>query len=171
MLDDRFLWTGLARTRSLMEYRLLSQLHSAGLPVPRPIGGGWMRNGAFYRADLMTQRLVGTQALSAVLDTVRDQLDVAARIGVCVGRFHALGVFHADLNAHNILVDEAGKISLIDFDRGCILPPQTAWQQANLRRLHRSLNKLHAAGDDMQHWQHYWWGALLQGHAQGLKST
>lgn len=171
LLNDRFLWTGRARTRSLMEYRLLSQLHSAGLPVPRPIGGGWVRSGTFYRADLMTQCLVGAQPLSAVLDAVGDQIDVAARVGTCVGRFHARGVFHADLNAHNILIDEVGTISLIDFDRGRILPPQAAWQQANLRRLLRSLMKLHAGGDDPQHWQQHWWAALLQGHAQGLEST
>lgn len=171
LLDDRFLWTGRERTRSLVEYRLLSKLHSAGLPVPRPIGGGWTRSGSWYRADLMTQRVNNAQPLSAMLGSVRDQPEVAATVGACVGRFHAKGVFHADLNAHNILIDSAGKVSLIDFDRGRILRPHRTWQQANLRRLHRSLIKLDAGGDDVQAWQHNWWGALAQAHSRALESA
>ena len=37
-------------------------------------------------------------------------------IGRCVRRFHDLGVCHADLNAHNILLSEES-VYLIDFDR------------------------------------------------------
>lgn len=45
-----------------------------------------------------------------------------------------------DLNARNILVDEAGKPWLIDLDR-CRLRPPGKWQASNLQRLERSVVK------------------------------
>ncbi|MGA7296300.1 MAG: 3-deoxy-D-manno-octulosonic acid kinase [Rhodanobacteraceae bacterium] len=170
-LGDRYLWTGQARMRSLMEFRLLCRLYRAGLPVPRAVGGAWVRSGIYYRADLLTRFIAGGRALSAELGRVRDNPEIADRIGECVGRFHAHGVFHADLNAHNILLDGDDKVSLIDFDRCRIRPPQVSWQQANLARLHRSLMKLDAAGDDVSGWQQHWWGALRAAHARALEAA
>ena len=54
---------------------------------------------------------------------------------------HATGSNHADLNAHNLLFDAAGKGWLIDFDKGELRIPATAWRERNLRRLRRSLLK------------------------------
>ena len=39
-------------------------------------------------------------------------------IGAAIARLHRGGVDHADLNAHNILLDGRGAVSVIDFDRG-----------------------------------------------------
>ena len=56
-------------------------------------------------------------------------------------RFHDAGVFHADLNARNILL--AGiTVYLIDFDRARIGSPSVVNAKRNLQRLHRSLEKL-----------------------------
>ena len=65
-------------------------------------------------------------------------------IGSCVRRFHDAGVCHADLNAHNVLLDADGGVHLVDFDRGSIRAPG-AWRTANLARLERSLAKLAGA--------------------------
>jgi hypothetical protein len=62
-------------------------------------------------------------------------------IGRCLRRFHERGVFHADLNARNILIDTSGSVWVIDFDRSEIRTPGW-WCDANLARLHRSLRKL-----------------------------
>lgn len=51
-------------------------------------------------------------------------------------------MWHADLNAWNILLDAHADVWLIDFDRGRLRPPAVSWQQANLARLRRSLEKL-----------------------------
>jgi 3-deoxy-D-manno-octulosonic acid kinase len=56
-------------------------------------------------------------------------------------RLHGAGVDHADLNAHNILLDTHGAVSVIDFDRGRLRGAGT-WPEQNLRRLHRSLLKI-----------------------------
>lgn len=171
LLGDRYLWTRQASVRSVVEYRLLKQLFKAGLPVPEPLGGRWQRDGLYYRADLLTRQVPGGRPLSADLEASLSDMDLAGRIGECIGRFHALGVFHADLNAHNILLDETGSIALIDLDRGAILPPRTAWQQANLRRLHRSLAKLDPGDGRMPAWQRDWWGHLLAAHARVLAAS
>ena len=62
-------------------------------------------------------------------------------IGSVIRRFHEHGVYHSDLNANNIMIDEGGRCYLIDFDRCSIRQPKFKWQNDNLLRLKRSLNK------------------------------
>lgn len=141
---DTYLWRGEAAVRSLAEFRLLAELHGEGLPVPAPLAAAYWRRGLGYRAALLVQRLPAVRALA---DWLADGADAAPweAVGAMLARFHAAGVHHADLNAHNILVDATGVPWLIDFDRGCRRAPG-AWHQANLRRLARSLAKL-SGGD------------------------
>ena len=143
LVDDSYLFTGESRIRSLAEWRLLKLLWERGLPVPRPIAAQYRRSGLFYRADLMTERLSGAQPLSRLLLEGSVHEGHWHRVGRCVRSFHDAGVYHADLNAHNILIrDDA--VFLIDFDRGRIRAPGS-WSRANLDRLLRSLRKV--AGD------------------------
>lgn len=138
---DRYLWAGEDRVRAFAEWRLLSFLTQRNLNVPKPVAAFYRRAGPTYRCDLITQRIGQTETLSAALGC---GAPVAWReIGLEIARLHRLGVDHADLNAHNILIGVAG-ISLIDFDRGRLREPG-AWAAANLERLQRSLQKICAA--------------------------
>jgi 3-deoxy-D-manno-octulosonic acid kinase len=139
--DDQYFWTGEARVRAFAEYRLLARLIERGLPVPRPIGARYQRAGLRYRCDLITERVEGAAALSAEL-VERALSDQAWRsIGAAIARLHQAGVDHADLNAHNILIDRHDTVSVIDFDRGRIRAAGV-WRLSNLRRLRRSLEKV-----------------------------
>ena len=69
-------------------------------------------------------------------------LAVWEAVGQLVAQFHRAGLDHADLNAHNILFDGRGRGWFIDFDQSRLRIPATAWREANLARLHRSLRKL-----------------------------
>ncbi|GAA0719987.1 3-deoxy-D-manno-octulosonic acid kinase [Dokdonella soli] len=152
---DRYLWTGAARTRAFREFHLLAKLAGAGLPVPAPVVARYVRDGLYYRADLMTRRIESSHTLAERLAVGALGLALALRVGRTIARFHASGVWHADLNAHNILVDVADAVWLIDFDRGRMRKPKLAWQQANIARLRRSFEKLGArrVGDfDAQFW-------------------
>lgn len=167
VLGDRYLWNGAERTRGFMEFRLLTQLARRGLTVPLPIAARYRRVGVHYRADLITHYIDGARTLA---DHLRDgALDttIAARVGAAIGEFHAAGVYHADLNANNILID-AQRVWLLDFDRGALRPPARSWQVANLARLRRSLIKLGAARDGEQAFDRDCWRPLAQAWERSL---
>jgi 3-deoxy-D-manno-octulosonic acid kinase len=135
---DAHLWRGIARVRSFAEYRLLRVLRARKLPVPMAYAAWYRREGLSYRAAILMQRLPGVRSLAA-LATAGDAPWVAA--GELVARFHRQGLDHADLNAHNLLFDDEGRGWMIDFDRSRLRIPATAWREANLERLRRSLRK------------------------------
>jgi 3-deoxy-D-manno-octulosonic acid kinase len=136
---DRYLWAGEDRVRAFAEWRLLDYLTQRNLQVPKPVAAFYRRSGLTYRCDLITLRIPRAQPLSAMLAGAA--VDWRA-IGAAIARLHRLGVDHADLNAHNILVGDSG-VSIIDFDRGQLRTPGN-WAAANLARLQRSLTKLGA---------------------------
>lgn len=165
LLADRYLWQGAARTRSFAEFRLLQQIARLGLPGPVPIAARHVRHGAWYTADLITLRIPHARTLAEALAEGALDAAVTAQVGGVVARFHRAGIWHADLNAHNILLD-AGGVHLIDFDRGRLRAPRAAWRQANLRRLQRSLLKLGAASGGEPAFEAAIWQPLLAGYRQ-----
>ena len=164
LLGDRYLWTGEDQTRAFREFRLLAKLRASGLPAPAPLAAGYARSGPWYRADLLTEEVPGARTLADSLDDARADVDAWRALGATLARFHAAGVCHADLNAHNLLRDRDGAWWLIDFDRGDLRPPG-AWIDARLARLQRSLAKL---GAERQPGHVDAWQALLSAHAEGL---
>jgi 3-deoxy-D-manno-octulosonic acid kinase len=162
---DRYLWTGARRTRSFSEFRLLDRLARAGLPVPAPVAARYVRRGLYYQADLIVRRIPSVDTLAERLAAGAIDAALADRIGATIARFHAYGACHADLNAHNILLDARDLVSLIDFDRGRLRPPSLVWQQANLARLRRSLVKLGAHGRMADFETRFWHPLLAAYHA------
>jgi len=139
--QDRYLWCGEKRVRAFAEWRLLAELTRRGLPVPRPVAARYQRAGPAYRCDLITRRISGARPMSAALADAALDGPTWRAVGATVAQLHAAGVDHADLNAHNILLDAQRAVSVIDFDRGRLRAPG-AWVTRNLSRLHRSLAKI-----------------------------
>ena len=158
---DRYFWTGATATRSFREWRLLRQLRAWKLPVPRPIAARYVRLGLGYRADLITAELPTRMTLAQALQAGPLAAAQWTAIGACIGALHAHGVQHADLNAHNLLLDDAGKVYVLDFDRGRIRA-RGHWQQRVLRRLQRSLAKV-TAGLPPDRYGDSQWQALRRG--------
>lgn len=138
---DRYLWCGEERVRAFAEYRLLESLAERGLPVPKPVAARYRRDGLTYRCDLIMQRIADAKPLSSMLAAAALSDSSWRAIGATLGRLHHAGVDHADLNAHNILLDGRGAVSVIDFDRGRVRGRGT-WTSQNLGRLRRSLAKV-----------------------------
>lgn len=169
--NDGYLWTGAERTRCFREWRLLAELHRRGLPVPRPISARFTRHGLFYRADLITERLQGTQTLAETMSRAPLPRAHWHAIGNTIAAFHRYGVHHADLNAHNILMTDTSEadpnpsVYLVDFDRGR-LRSRGAWEEAVIARLRRSLEKVRR-----QRPQAYFadeqWQWLIEGYRSG----
>lgn len=143
-VDDQYLRVGLRRSRPWRELALLTRLEAGGMPVPPPVAARLVIGhplSPWYRGDLITGYVHGTATLAQALRAGTIDESIWHAIGVTIARFHDAGVDHADLNAHNVLLDEAGRVYLIDFDRAR-LRVRGGWRRRNLARLRRSLDKL-----------------------------
>ena len=164
-LTDHFFWAGEEKSRSFMEWTLLKRLHGMGLPVPKPVAAHYARRHLAYTADLITERIPSASPLSAHLAGAGVSLETWHAIGAAVRGFHEAQVFHADLTAHNIMLNDMGKMFLLDFDRGEIRNDES-WKEDNLSRLQRSLNKIRVTMDDVDLSKGYW-ESFLEGYATG----
>jgi 3-deoxy-D-manno-octulosonic acid kinase len=160
---DRYGWRGEDNTRPFAEWQLTYRLHRAGLPVPTPIAARYRRQGSTYSGDIITERLTTVGSLADCLRTGALSVLTWISIGRCLRRFHDLGVCHADLNAHNVLLSE-DDVYLIDFDR-CQLRGGGFWRDANLVRLRRSLDKITWSLPSERFGESDWHG-LLDGYRQ-----
>ena len=169
LLGDRYRWHGEDRTRSFREFRLLAWLGAHNLPVPEVFAARYQRRGSHYTADLLTRCIDDARTLAEVIGANELDETLAAAVGAMVARFHRAGVFHADLNAHNILMNGDG-LHLIDFDRGGLRRPARSWQWSNLRRLRRSFLKLGACGGNPAELDSTVWPALTSAWREAMQA-
>ena len=149
--QDKYWFIGLEKSRPFQEFRLTYDLHSAGLPVPRPLAARVTRTGPFYQGDLITEKVPQAKPFADFL-LEADQHSLWQKVGAMIAAFHQWGLNHVDLNANNILVDRHSKVWLIDFDRCKKMPASGDWQQGNLNRLKRSIRKLTRQDVSETHW-------------------
>ena len=169
LMGDRYLWTGADKTRSFAEFRVLQAIARWELPVPQVVAARYQRAGLYYRGDLITRRIANIHTLAECVAAARFDAELAQEVGAMVARFHRKGVWHADLNAHNILVAESA-LYLIDFDRGEIRSEGERWRMANLQRLRRSLFKLGAAEEGEATFDKKIWTPLMYGYERTLSA-
>jgi 3-deoxy-D-manno-octulosonic acid kinase len=142
---DSYFFTTFARSRPIREFNILAELFDRGLPVPRPVAALCERRGLLAGGSIMTLRIAPSTTLADLLPregSPGPDDDVWRRVGQCIRRFHRAGVWHADLNARNILLDDATQVFLIDFDRARLMRNTEVNGKSNLARLKRSLQKL-----------------------------
>jgi 3-deoxy-D-manno-octulosonic acid kinase len=140
-IDDHYLWFGKERARAFREWRLLRELRAAGLPVPNPVAAHVFRTGAVYTGDIITAYLPNTRKLSWFIAQGRVPAESWRRVGAMIGAVHEHGVDHPDLTAHNVLLDDAGKSFLVDFDNAQRKPPGE-WRRLGMERFNRSMRKV-----------------------------
>ena len=139
---DKYLWMGEHNTRSFKEWRLLNDMVKKRLPVPAPVAARYVRNGIYYKADIITREIPDIESLSDKLlgNSMTEQL--WENIGECIAKFHYHGVFHMDLNVENIQIDQNNQVFLLDFDKGKVSEPLRRLSDSNLMRLKRSIAKV-----------------------------
>lgn len=139
---QRYFFTGISNSRPFREYHVLAELYERGLPVPRPVAALCQHHGVISTGAIMTASITPSRTLA---DSFSDGglLEGAwTKVGACIRKFHDAGVWHADLNARNILLSADQAVYLIDFDRARLTPGKPIDGEGNLKRLKRSLNKL-----------------------------
>lgn len=164
LLGDRYLGINYEHTRSFKEWRLLHQLQLLKLPAPVPVAASAERSGFFFRAALITLEIPNAQTLADRLMLSALGNEQWQEVGRCIRQFHNHDVYHADLNARNILLSE-GKVFLIDFDKGAIRYLGDSWKASNLARLKRSLLKFKSL-NQIFYFDENSWKQLLQGYSE-----
>jgi len=155
LVRETYFWRGEDSTRAFAEFDLMRKLWLAGSPVPRPLAAAVWRSGLTYRAAILTERIPDAVPLADTQEPA-----VWREAGVVIAGMHRLGVWHADLNVYNVLVDADARAWLIDFDKGRIGRLTAVQREANLDRLLRSVRKVAPALEAKC------WSALVQGYDQ-----
>jgi len=143
IIKDSYWFNGLENTRAACEFSLLRHMQTIQLPAPEPIAYRIIQQDFYYKADLLSSRIQQAQDLVAILSEKALEDDVWKSIGATIKRFHYHGIYHHDLNSHNILLNDKNEVFLIDFDRGELRtnPVNTRWKRDNMARLQRSFLK------------------------------
>lgn len=163
LINDRYFGFNIENTRSFREWRLLKKMRSFALPVPNAVAARVKKGLFFYQADLITQKLENTKTLSDVLSEEKISSEQWGKVGACIKLFHQKNIYHADLNARNILLNQEGEIYLIDFDNSYIRKDGASWKMSNLSRLKRSLAKF-KKNESLFYFDERSWSDLVQGY-------
>jgi tRNA A-37 threonylcarbamoyl transferase component Bud32 len=138
------------RPRPLRELAVAAEARRRGIAIAEPLGAIIDRIiPGVYRGAFVTQALRGMTLWQFVQtdDDPEVRLHVVAQARRAIDSAHQKGLFHADLNLHNIFVTRAGEsfsVVLIDLDKARIYPAALADSSRanNLARLRRSIMKL-----------------------------
>jgi 3-deoxy-D-manno-octulosonic acid kinase len=140
--------------RPLNELALTVEAMRRGIPVAEPMGAmiEWI-GPALYRGFFLT-RAVSGMTLWEFVKTDDDPIvrgHILAQARAAIDAMHDKGLFHADLNLHNILVTQAREsfsVIIIDLDKAQLFdaPLPAAMRRANAARLMRSARKLDPSG-------------------------
>jgi len=138
------------RPRPLRELVLTDEVRRRGVAAAEVLAARVEGNVA-YRGALLTAEVPDATTLGEALRLASDapaRAKLAAATGRAVGKLHAAGVFHADLNVSNILIRPGPEVVLVDFDRARLTsgPLAPRARRRNLARLTRSLAKLDPSG-------------------------
>lgn len=167
-LRNQYLFSGWRNTRMWREFQMLLTLAEQGLPVALPLAARCVKTSPVtYTGSLVTAVIENSQTLATYLTQAPLDETSWRVLGALLARFHRAGADHADLNAHNILVDSQGQFHIIDFDKGVIRKQRGNWQTNNLSRLKRSLQKLDRLGDQPLHFAEDDWRTLLKAYTKG----
>lgn len=173
-LIKRSFWFGkIERTRVYREMALLDYLHHQGVAVPQPIAGLITQHGLpplkllglVYRNSILLDKIPHAKDFHGYLLKQSVAIEHWQALGAQIAHMHLCGVNHHDLNIENVMLDDHGKVWLIDFDK-CGWVGTASLQliaEDNLSRLARSLRKkqrLHVG----YHVSPADWTALLDGY-------
>ena len=140
--------------RPLTELAVTIEAMRRGIPVAEPMGAmvEWIAP-VLYRGFFLTRAVPG-MTLWEFLKTDDDptvRSHVLGQARASIDTMHEKGLFHADLNLHNLLVTQVREgftVIIIDLDKSRLFdaPVSLAMRRQNAARLIRSARKLDPSG-------------------------
>ena len=125
----------LIRQRLSVEVRVLTKLHSTKVACPSlldmDIDEGWIILSEVDGITLYESLLIGKSGIKQIRD-----------FGCLIRQLHELGISHGDLTTHNVIIDDSGNLTLIDFGLSKITP-EIEHLGLDLQVLHECLNASH----------------------------
>jgi len=125
----------LIRQRLSVEVRVLTKLHSTKVGCPSlfdvDIDEGWIILSEVDGITLYESLLIGKSGIKQIRG-----------FGRLIRQLHELGISHGDLTTHNVIIDDSGKLTLIDFGLSKITP-EIEHLGLDLQVLHECLNASH----------------------------
>lgn len=116
LVKHRYLKFG--KTRAQREFELLDLVATLGINIPQPIAYAY-RGRLFYRTWLVTREI--HQPLSLACLSLQDEKKTSTAMASVIEQISLLiqnDILHVDLHPGNAVVDAAGKVYLLDFDKG-----------------------------------------------------
>jgi len=110
------------KTRAQREFELLTIVGTLGINVPQPIAYAH-RGRLLYQAWLITRQI--NQPLSLAGLSLQNEKKIGKIMVSVIEQISALiqnDILHVDLHPGNVVVDPAGAVYLLDFDKGCVSP-------------------------------------------------
>ena len=138
---DLYVWTGLIRSRPYLETKAIQRALQHDLSVPEVMAYCVKRMGLYYKASIISRFIDNEGTLASYLYDKQLPDSLWSALGSLIKQLHQASIFHADLNANNILIVD-GQFHLIDFDKAEIAPTLANSAEKNVQRLLRSLNKI-----------------------------
>ncbi|SFJ78599.1 3-deoxy-D-manno-octulosonic acid kinase [Succinivibrio dextrinosolvens] len=127
--------------RAYDEFALLNRMLVMNLPVPKPVIAREIFNGIGVVQDIVIERLNGYTDLSYVIAERHLSQEEFISIGRTLKRFFDNNILHTDLNIRNILINDTGKVCVIDFDKCFLVPLTNSKKEEMISRLLRSFRK------------------------------
>lgn len=141
LLPERYF----CREPFIRELHFSARMVEAGLS-PRLAARWFFSRGVLDEVYTLMEPLAGAVSLLELLLARKQNGWHFRATGELAGRLHALGVFHGDLNAGNVLFGSGGKAWAIDWRHSFIFSPMPdAMRLSNLLRLERSITKTAAS--------------------------
>lgn len=110
----------LGKNRARREFELLHMAAKAGINVPPAVAYAYCGR-AFYQAWLITREIQQPLALVRLSQEDEERTGAVMKsVGDQISLLIENGIWHVDLHPGNVVVDTAGKVYLLDFDKGKI---------------------------------------------------
>jgi hypothetical protein len=138
--------------RPLQELMVNADAYQRGLPVVEPVGAMVEALGpCCYRGCFLTRALDGVTLWNLLLagGEPEERREALVQTRLAIDQMHDGGLYHADLNFHNLFVRSSdAAVVVLDLDKARLYPAPLAQalRRRNFRRLGRSALRLIKAG-------------------------